>query len=83
MGKAQEAPPPQGEGKEEGWEGTKEGKLEDLGERQAGMLGGSKGEEEGKEKEMKVRQVREQTPVELYREHTQDTKAPCDVLCKL
>lgn len=31
MGKAQEAPPPQGEGKEEGWEGTKEGKLEERG----------------------------------------------------
>lgn len=40
MGKAQEAPPPQGAGKEEGWEGTKEGKLEELGERQAGMLEG-------------------------------------------
>lgn len=73
MGKAQEAPPPQGEGKEEGWEGTKEGKLEELGERQAGVLGGSKREEEGKEKEIKVRR---QTRVELYREHTQDTKAP-------
>lgn len=40
MGKAQEAPPPQGAGKEEGWEGTEEGKLEELGERQAGMLEG-------------------------------------------
>lgn len=73
MGKAQEAPPPQGEGKEEGWEGTKEGKLEELGERQAGTLGGSKGEEEEKEEETKVRK---QTRVELYRAHTQGTTAP-------
>lgn len=73
MGKAQEAPPPQGEGKKEGWEGTKEEKLEELGERQAGKLGGSKGEEEEKEKQIKVRK---QTQVELYREHTQDNKAP-------